>query len=191
MRDRASQFIDAFDEIFRTEGFKVLKTPVRTHVANAFAVRWIGSSEASSSTVSIVWFSRQLGQVRSLTTSTHYDHACLNSGRQHRRGWLDYNMPRLVVVASCVSAALWVPETRTVVVAPAAMRADAESSRTESRTATWSHDRAAKPPGQRLRPNHGAPTCVLKGSDDDVEDRRHYRCCASAGGKSCEQLPWG
>ena len=30
VRDRASQFIDAFDEIFRTEGCKVLTTPVRT-----------------------------------------------------------------------------------------------------------------------------------------------------------------
>ena len=27
VRDRGSQFIDAFDEIFRTEGFKILKTP--------------------------------------------------------------------------------------------------------------------------------------------------------------------
>ena len=30
--DRGSQFIDAFDEIFRTEGFKILSTPVRTPV---------------------------------------------------------------------------------------------------------------------------------------------------------------
>ena len=29
-----------------------------------------------------------------------------------------------------------------------------------------------------------APTCVLKGSDDDVEDRRHDPCCASDGGRS-------
>ena len=43
VRDRASQFIDAFDEIFRTEGCKVLTTPVRTPVANAFAERWIGT----------------------------------------------------------------------------------------------------------------------------------------------------
>jgi putative transposase len=28
VRDRGSQFIDAFDEIFRTEGLKILKTPV-------------------------------------------------------------------------------------------------------------------------------------------------------------------
>ena len=32
VRDRANQFIDAFDEIFRTEGCKVLKTPMRTPV---------------------------------------------------------------------------------------------------------------------------------------------------------------
>ncbi|MCP4963049.1 MAG: transposase, partial [Actinomycetia bacterium] len=43
VRDRGSQFVDAFDEIFRTEGFKILKTPVRVPVANTFAERWIGS----------------------------------------------------------------------------------------------------------------------------------------------------
>ncbi|MCP4958137.1 MAG: helix-turn-helix domain-containing protein, partial [Actinomycetia bacterium] len=29
VRDSGSQFVDRFDEIFRTEGFKILKTPVR------------------------------------------------------------------------------------------------------------------------------------------------------------------
>ncbi|MFT5267290.1 MAG: putative transposase [Acidimicrobiales bacterium] len=43
VRDRGNQFIDTFDEIFRTEGFKILKTPVRTPVANTFAERWIGT----------------------------------------------------------------------------------------------------------------------------------------------------
>ena len=42
VRDRGSQFIDTFDEIFATEGMKILKTPVRTPVANSFAERWIG-----------------------------------------------------------------------------------------------------------------------------------------------------
>ncbi len=50
VRDHGSQFIDSFDEIFRTEGFKILKTPVRTPVANAFAERWIGSIRQSYST---------------------------------------------------------------------------------------------------------------------------------------------
>lgn len=43
VRDRGSQFVHAFDEIFRTEDFKILRTPVRAPVANAFAERWIGS----------------------------------------------------------------------------------------------------------------------------------------------------
>ena len=43
VRDRGSQFIDAFDEIFRTEGFDIPKTPVRTPAANTFAERWIGT----------------------------------------------------------------------------------------------------------------------------------------------------
>ncbi len=29
-----------------------------------------------------------------------------------------------------------------------------------------------------------APSCVLKGSDDDVGDRQHDPCCASDGGRS-------
>ena len=37
VRDRGSQFIDAFDEIFRTEHIKILTTPVRTPVANALS----------------------------------------------------------------------------------------------------------------------------------------------------------
>jgi transposase InsO family protein len=43
VRDRGSQFINTFDEIFRSEGPKTLKTPVRTPVANAYTERWIGS----------------------------------------------------------------------------------------------------------------------------------------------------
>ncbi|MDH4077283.1 MAG: hypothetical protein OEY41_16700 [Acidimicrobiia bacterium] len=43
VRDRGSQFIDAFDQIFRTDGCKILKPPIRTPVANAFAERWIGA----------------------------------------------------------------------------------------------------------------------------------------------------
>jgi putative transposase len=43
VRDRGSQFTASFDEIFRTEGTRVLKTPFRTPVANAFAERWIGT----------------------------------------------------------------------------------------------------------------------------------------------------
>ena len=60
MRDRGSQFIRAFDEIFRTEGCKVLKTPIQTPVANAFAERWIGTLRRELLDRTIIWNRRQL-----------------------------------------------------------------------------------------------------------------------------------
>jgi len=63
VRDRGSQFIDSFDEIFRTEDFKILKTPVRTPVANAFAERWIGSIRRELLDRTIIWNRRQLEHV--------------------------------------------------------------------------------------------------------------------------------
>ena len=49
LRDRASQFAGDFDEIFRSEGLKILRTPVRVPVANAFAERWISTTAAGRS----------------------------------------------------------------------------------------------------------------------------------------------
>lgn len=60
LRDRGSQFVDAFDEVFRTEGFKILPTPVRTPVANTFAERWIGSIRRELLDRTIIWNQRQL-----------------------------------------------------------------------------------------------------------------------------------
>jgi hypothetical protein len=60
VRDRGSHFIDPFDEIFRTEGLKVLKTPVPTPVANAFAERWIGSLRPELLDRTPLWDRRQL-----------------------------------------------------------------------------------------------------------------------------------
>ncbi len=63
MRDRGSQFVDAFDEIFRAEGIKILKTPVRTPVANAFAERWIGTLRRELLDRTLVWNQRQLERI--------------------------------------------------------------------------------------------------------------------------------
>ena len=60
LHDRGSQFIDAFDEVFRAEGFKILRTPVRTPVANTFAERWIGSIRRELLDRTIIWNHRQL-----------------------------------------------------------------------------------------------------------------------------------
>jgi transposase InsO family protein len=78
VRDRGTQFIDAFDEIFRTEGLKVLRTPVRTPVANTFAERWIGSIRRELLDRTIIWNQRQLERLVTDYMS-HY-----NQHRPHR-----------------------------------------------------------------------------------------------------------
>lgn len=85
VRDRGSQFTDAFDEIFRTEGIKVLKTPVRTPVANAFAERWIGTLRRELLDRTLIWNRRQLERI----VVDYIDH--YNEHRPHRS--LDHHPP--------------------------------------------------------------------------------------------------
>ena len=78
VRDRGSQFIDTFDEIFRTEGLKILKTPVRTPEANAFAERWIGTIRRELLDRTIIWNQHQLERL----IVDYIDH--YNTHRPHR-----------------------------------------------------------------------------------------------------------
>jgi putative transposase len=43
IRDGAGQFIATFDEVFRSDGTTIIRTPPRTPVANAYAERWVGT----------------------------------------------------------------------------------------------------------------------------------------------------
>jgi putative transposase len=43
VRDRDSKFTPDFDEVFRSEGIRVIKAPVRAPKARAHAERWVGS----------------------------------------------------------------------------------------------------------------------------------------------------
>jgi putative transposase len=43
IHDRDSKFTAAVDEVFRSDGIRVIRTPVRAPRANAFIERWIGS----------------------------------------------------------------------------------------------------------------------------------------------------
>ena len=78
VRDRGSQFVETFDEIFRTEGLKILKTPVRTPVANTFAERWIGTLRRELLDRTIIWNQHQLERL----VTDYIDH--YNAHRPHR-----------------------------------------------------------------------------------------------------------
>ena len=60
LRDRASQFVNDFDEIFPSEGLKILRTPVRAPMANAFAERWIGTLRRELLDRTMIWNQRRL-----------------------------------------------------------------------------------------------------------------------------------
>jgi putative transposase len=43
IRDRDAKYVTAFDEIFLTEGLRIVRTPIKTPRANAFAERFVGT----------------------------------------------------------------------------------------------------------------------------------------------------
>src|SRR5436190_14277482 len=46
IHDRDTKFSHAFDEVFRSEGIRVIRTPVQAPNANAFAERWVRTLRA-------------------------------------------------------------------------------------------------------------------------------------------------
>ena len=78
IHDRDSKFSAAFDEIFRSEGFNVIKTPIRAPQANAYAERFVRTVRAECLDWLLIVGRRHLEHVlRSYTI--HY-----NRERPHR-----------------------------------------------------------------------------------------------------------
>ena len=78
IRDRDSKFTASFDEVFKTEGARVLKTPMRAPKANAFAERVVRTVRAEVFDLLLVTGRRHLCKVLS-DHEIHY-----NSHRPHR-----------------------------------------------------------------------------------------------------------
>jgi putative transposase len=85
IRDRDSKYSRSFDEVFRTEGVKVAKTPIRAPKANAFAERWVRTVRAECLDWMLVFGRRHLERILRAYTS-HYN------GRRPHRG-LDLRTP--------------------------------------------------------------------------------------------------
>ena len=51
IHDRDSKFSAAFDEVFRSEAIRIIRTPVRAPRANATVERWIGKHPPSSASI--------------------------------------------------------------------------------------------------------------------------------------------
>jgi predicted secreted protein len=78
IRDRDSKFTASFDEVFRSEGARVMKTPVRAPKANAFAERFVRTVRSELLDLVLV-----LGRGHLLRLLCDYE-AHYNSHRPHR-----------------------------------------------------------------------------------------------------------
>jgi len=78
IRDRDSKFSGPFDEVFRTEGVKIIKTPFRAPKGNAFAERWVRTVRRECLDHILIHRRRHLERTL-LEFVRHY-----NAGRPHR-----------------------------------------------------------------------------------------------------------
>jgi len=78
IHDRDTKFSRAFDEVFRSEGIEIIRTPFRAPNANAFAERWIGTVRRDCLDWLVIASRRQLERV----LRVYVDH--YNRHRPHR-----------------------------------------------------------------------------------------------------------
>jgi putative transposase len=78
IHDRDSKFSASFDEVFRSEGIKVIQTPIRAPQANAYAERYVRTVRAECLDWLLILGRRHLEHVLR-TYAAHY-----NAERPHR-----------------------------------------------------------------------------------------------------------
>jgi putative transposase len=91
IRDRDTKFTSGFDEVLRTEGIRVIKTPVRSPRANAFAERFGGTVRRECTDRLLIFGRTRLEQVLAEYAAHYNDH------RPHRS--LDQQAPRTMRAA--------------------------------------------------------------------------------------------
>src|SRR6266540_3773434 len=74
VRDRDSKFTREFDEVFRSEGIRLIKAPVRAPRARAHAERWVGSVRRECLDRILIVGRRHLRHVLATYTLHHNEH---------------------------------------------------------------------------------------------------------------------
>jgi transposase InsO family protein len=74
IRDRDSKFTRQFDEVFRSEGIRVIKAPIRAPKARAHAERWVGSVRRECLDRILIAGRRHLQHVLATYTLHHNEH---------------------------------------------------------------------------------------------------------------------
>jgi putative transposase len=78
IHDRDTKFTGPFDEVFRSEGMRIVLTPIRAPNANAFCERWVGTLRAECLDWTLILGRRHLERV----LRTYIEH--YNEARPHR-----------------------------------------------------------------------------------------------------------
>jgi hypothetical protein len=87
IRDRDAKFVTSFDEVFAFEGTRVIKAPVRSPQANAYAERFVGTARRECLDWVLIFGRGHLERVL-VEFVSHY-----NTGRPHRSIDLDAPVP--------------------------------------------------------------------------------------------------
>jgi putative transposase len=74
IHDRDTKFTHAFDEILRTEGIRVIHTPIQAPNANAYAERWVRTLRADCLDRILILGRRHLDHVLRVYRSHYNDH---------------------------------------------------------------------------------------------------------------------
>jgi transposase InsO family protein len=99
IRDRDAKFTGAFDEICRSEGVQIVKTPPRTPRADCYAERWIRTARAECTDRMLIYGERHLRTVLGRYAG-HYNGHRPHQSRQQRPP--DHDLPVLVPLTTPV-----------------------------------------------------------------------------------------
>jgi putative transposase len=95
IRDRDTKFTASFDEVFRSEGIRIIKIPVRAPRANAFAERFVGTARRECLDRLLILGRRHLEQILTeylVQYNEHRPHRALDQRAPKRLGQIPASM---------------------------------------------------------------------------------------------------